>query len=77
MSEKALTLKQWRMIKDLTQQEIADKIGVHVNTYAAWEQNPERIELQYCKKIAEALGEDLNSIFLAYGVNNMLIKSDG
>jgi DNA-binding XRE family transcriptional regulator len=72
MSGTQLTLRQWRLLKEITQQEMADKIGVHVNTYAAWEQHPERIEIQYCQKIADALEEDIHSIFFANAVNIVL-----
>lgn len=58
-----LTMKQWRLAKELSQAEMANKCGVHRNTYAAWEENPDNISVGNAKKIAEALGENINTIF--------------
>lgn len=66
-----LTLKQIRRAKNITQQEMADKIidkdgnSIHVNTYARWEEAPSKIAIEMCYKICEILKVDYNPhIFL-------------
>lgn len=59
----ALTMKQWRLAKELSQEEIASKCGVHRNTYASWEENPDSVSVGNAKIIAKALGESVNVIF--------------
>lgn len=58
-----LTLKQWRLAKEISQKEMARKCGVHRNTYASWEENPDNISVRNAKIIAKALHESVNTIF--------------
>lgn len=60
-----LTVKQWRLAKGLSQEDMAKKCNVHRNTYATWEDNPDSISVGNAKIIAEALGESVNIIFFA------------
>lgn len=57
-----LTIKEWRRLKEITQGEMADFCGVHVNTYRAWEENPAMIKLTNATLIAERLGVGLSDI---------------
>lgn len=59
----ALSLKQWRLIKELSQEKMAEKCGVHRNTYASWEEKPDNVSVKNAKIIAKALGESVNTIF--------------
>ena len=67
----SLSFKQWRLVKELTQEDMAQKIGVHVNTYRAWEKNPEEITLKNARKIAGALEVPPDQIFFIEEVNNV------
>ncbi len=58
-----LTLKQWRLVKGLSQEEMAKKCKVHRNTYASWEDSPDNISIGNAKIIAEVIGESVNNIF--------------
>lgn len=58
-----LTMRGWRMAKELSQEEMARKCGVHRNTYASWEENPDSVSVGNAKIIANALGESVNVIF--------------
>ena len=58
-----LTVKQWRLAKGISQEDMAKRCGVHRNTYASWEDNPETISVGNAKIIARALGESVNTIF--------------
>lgn len=59
-----LTLKQTRRIQELTQDQVAAMLGVHVQTYRKIEQNPDEATVQQAKKLSEILGVDYNEIFL-------------
>ena len=50
-----MTLKQWRRGWELSQREMANKLGVHENTYRSWERSPGKIPIQYVVKITEIL----------------------
>ena len=65
-----LTLKQWRFIKELTQEEMAKKCDVHRHTYASWEEKPEEISIKNAKIISKALGESIDDIFFAKDSTN-------
>lgn len=58
-----LTLKQWRLAKGISQEDMAAKCGVHRNTYASWEENPDTISIRNAKIIADALAVDVDTIF--------------
>lgn len=58
-----LTMKQWRLAKELSQEEMAAKCKVHRNTYASWEENPDNVSVGNAKIIANALGVSVNTIF--------------
>ena len=64
MAEK-LTVKQHRLIREISQEEMAEKVGVHVQTYRAWEENPEKISIAKAKKIAAAFGISINDIYFS------------
>lgn len=61
-----LNLRQIRKAKEYSQQYMADRLNVHVNTYIRWEEEPNKIAIEMCYKICEALGVEYNPrIFLA------------
>ena len=58
----ALTMKQWRRLKGLSQKEMAKRCGVFINTYFNWEQAPEKLTIEKTHIIADALGVTYNDI---------------
>lgn len=60
-----LTLKQTRLIKEKTQDEMAQMLGVHVQTYRKLEENPENVTIGQAKKISSFLDISYNDIFFA------------
>lgn len=58
-----LSMKQWRLAKEFSQEDMALKCGVHRNTYASWEENPDIVSVGNAKIIAKAFGESVNTIF--------------
>ena len=61
-----MTLKKARLINEKTQQEMADAIGVYIDTYRKMEENPERVTIEKAKKIASFLGMSVNDIFFTF-----------
>ena len=58
-----LSLKQHRLVKGKTQDEMATMLGVHVQTYRKLEENPEEVTIKQAKMIAKYLGVPYNDIF--------------
>lgn len=57
-----LTIKEWRRAKEISQEKMADLCGVHINTYRAWEDNPEEIRIGKAVLIANKLNIPLEDI---------------
>lgn len=57
------TLRQIRLMREITQGDMANKLGVHRNTYTNWEENPGKIPVEQAKRISEILQADMNDIF--------------
>ena len=64
----ALTMKQWRKAKEISQERMAEYLGIHVNTYINWEKEPEKISIENSQKIAEIFGIPINDILFKKGV---------
>lgn len=58
-----LTLKQARLLSDLTQKEVAEMLGVHVHTYMKWERNPEEMSIGTAKQFAKIVNRGIEEIF--------------
>ncbi len=58
-----LTLKQARRLADKTQQEVANYIGVCVDTYRALELHPDNATIKQAKLISNFLHVSYNQIF--------------
>lgn len=57
-----MQLRAWRRAKDISQQEMADKLNVHINTYQNWEKNPSKISIERAVQISKILGVSINDI---------------
>lgn len=57
-----LTMRQWRLSKEITQKTMSEKLGVHIGTYQNWEKDPGKISIDHAKKISEVLGVPLDEI---------------
>lgn len=58
------SLKELRARKNLTQSEVADKIGVSPQTYNAWEKDISNVSISKVKALAEFYGVTIGEIFL-------------
>jgi DNA-binding XRE family transcriptional regulator len=55
--------KQARVLCDLSQKEVAYKLGVHRQTYMKWERNPDEIPVGKAKEFSEIVGRGVDEIF--------------
>lgn len=60
---KNLKLKSARAALDLSQQELADKVGVSRQTISAIEKGDYNPSINLCTAICKALGKTLNDLF--------------
>lgn len=60
-----LSLKQMRLVKGKTQQEMAAMLNIHVDTYRKLEECPDNATIKQAKMIAAFLGVQYNEIFFA------------
>lgn len=59
------TIKQARLMNELSQSDIAKKLGVHVQTYRKIEQNSDLATIEQAKKIAEIVNVPYDQIFFS------------
>jgi DNA-binding XRE family transcriptional regulator len=57
------TMKIARISADMTQKQVADKMGIHTQTYAKFENNPEIMSIQDAKLFASIVGKKVSDIF--------------
>lgn len=60
----SVTLKQARVLKEKTQDEMASLLRIHVQTYRKLEENPETVTVGQAKVISRFLDIPYNDIFL-------------
>ena len=63
--ELILTLKQARLLKEISQDKIAKELGIHVDTYRKIEKNPEIATIEQAKKISLILQLPYDFIFFS------------
>ena len=56
------TVRAWRRAKEISQESMAEKLGIHVNTYQNWESEPDKISISNAKRIAGIFGVSLDDI---------------
>lgn len=61
MSEK-LSVKSWRLAREISQEQMAKKLEVHPNTYILWEKEPSKISVAMSFKIASILNVSFDDI---------------
>lgn len=57
------TLRQLRLAKEISQEKMAEELGIHRNTYASLEENPGKISIDQAKAIALILEVSVDAIF--------------
>lgn len=69
------TLKELRARHGLTQQMLADKIGVSATTVRTWEKFPARMQVAKLQALADVFGVRIDEIFL--GLSTALDAENG
>lgn len=63
MSKFSQNLKLLRKRKNLTQKELAEKVGVKQNSYANWENGNREPNIEKIQKLADVLDVRLDTLF--------------
>jgi putative transcriptional regulator len=58
-----MTVREHRLVREISQEAMAERLGIHRNTYAAWEKDPGSISIRDGKRVATALGVSVDDIF--------------
>ena len=58
-----MTIRQARIGINATQQELADKMGVHVQTYARMEKHPEDMTIKQAILFASIVGRPISDLY--------------
>lgn len=61
-----LSLKHLRLVKDKTQEDLAKALGVHIQTYRKYEENPEELTIKQAKALSKILQVPYDDIFFAH-----------
>ncbi len=64
MSEK-FTIRQHRMLREISQEEMANKLNISYNTYRNWEEEPAKISIKKAMEIADIFKVSINDIFFS------------
>lgn len=62
----SIYLKMLRVKHSLSQEELANKLGISRQCYTSWESNPIKLDLNQLIKIGESMGEDILIFFNEY-----------
>ncbi|MBJ8113068.1 helix-turn-helix transcriptional regulator [Bacillus cereus group sp. N6] len=69
------TLKQARLVRGITQRDMAKNLNVHVQTYRKMEEHPDEVTIGNAKKICEILEISYDQIF--FNVYSTLSRDNG
>ena len=58
-----ITMKQARVGAEMTQQQVADRMGIHVQTYQRMEQHPQDVTIKQGKIFSEIVGCNFEDVF--------------
>lgn len=64
-----MTLKQMRVVQGYTQRDMAEKMGVDINTIRAWERCPAKIQVGKLFQILKYLGYSIGELQLFNSTN--------
>lgn len=70
-----MTMKMARVGAGLTQQQVADKMGIHVQTYLKMEKDSDGVTIREAKLFSEIVGVAWSEIF--FGMNRIKFEKGG
>lgn len=65
----AMSMKMARVGANLTQQQVADKMGIHVQTYSKMENDSENVTIREAKLFSDIVGVTWSEIFFGSNSN--------
>lgn len=71
-----MIVKSYRKFYNLTQSDMADKLGITLQNYYQKENGIREFKLSEAKKIADLFGVSIEDIFFTSEVNKMITKKD-
>lgn len=60
-----ITIKQARLLSDMTKKEMAHSLGITAQTYSKLENSPEKLTIKQAFKISEVTGIEIKNILFA------------
>lgn len=68
----ALSLKKWRLLNEMTREEVAKRCDVHPNTVKNWEENPGSVPVSKAYQLCNIYGANMDDvIFLSENSTNL------
>jgi len=58
-----LSVKQARLLSEMTQRDVAEKLGVHRQTYMKWELNSDEMPVGKAKEFSAIVNRSVDEIF--------------
>ena len=71
-----MIVKSYRKFYNLTQSDMADKLGITLQNYYQKENGIREFKLSEAKKIADLFGVSIEDIFFTNEVNKMITEKD-
>lgn len=62
----ALSVKQARLLSDFTQKAVAERLGVHRQTFSQWELNPDKMPVGKAKEFSALVKRNVDEIFFSH-----------
>ncbi len=62
MAVEKITVRQARESVGMTQEDVADKLGIVRQTYAKFEEHPEKATIEQAKRICEVIGAEFGNV---------------
>ena len=70
MGEIRFTMRTARVFRGYSQEQLAEKLGVHINTISNWEKDTSKVPMRFADKISKILDMPLD-IFLTPNLQNV------
>ena len=58
----SLTVREWRRLREISQEDMAQRLNVHVNTFQKWEKDSGKIPFSKAVEIAKILDVAIDEI---------------
>ena len=72
-----LTLRAWRLAKELSVDKVSDILGIHPNTYRHWEKQPGVIPISKAYQLADLFGIKVDDIIFLMPSDSTEMSSEG